>query len=164
MKLTTCLPFASSVPAALCLTMGLMLTSIGPHTLAAPAQTSRTSIQVLKTSGPHEISEAPHNNISFHFHVSGLTYGPNYGPKSGNKPGQGHIEMYIDRLPRDAYDRVDLVNLFNDGIRSLDSVSIGVDDAYIKILKGHHTLLIVLARNDDVLYKVKPVRFPLLIK
>lgn len=127
----------------------------------SPAR-SAMSIRILKRSGPHTISR-PHGLITFYFGVTGLRYGRNFGPTAKNRHGQGHIEMYMNAVPGDAHRKPDVRHIFNGAITSLRSVSIAPDAAWLKIHKGRHTLLAVLAQNDGVLYRVTPARFSLVV-
>ncbi len=128
------------------------------------ASSTTPRVQVLKKSGPHAISKYPHNYINLYFHVKGLKYGAKYGPGAKPKAGQGHIEIYMDSIPRDAYHKVDVRHAFNYHIQSLRQVTIEPNNPWINLYQGKHTLLIVLAKNNDVLYPIRPVKFSLNVK
>lgn len=87
-----------------------------------------------------------------------------------NIPGHGHYHFYVDCIPPDAYDRADLGGCWAGALTST-SAYFDLTRSQVKVSGGTHLLLVALAQNDHVLYKVPPAgvvftvnRAPLSIK
>jgi hypothetical protein len=146
--------------AALCLGVTASA-ALGPiTTLAGQPQLTPLRILVLPSSGPHTISSFPNDVVTFHLRIAGMVIDKHVGGKAVT--GHGHLQIYLDRIPRDAYTKRDLKNIVN--IVAAASYSIGFDAAWIKLHRGRHTLLLTLAGNNDILYRTTPARFSLTVK
>jgi hypothetical protein len=69
-------------------------------------------------------------------------------------PQHGHIQVYLDRIPADAYKVADLNGVLANLAAPL--FSMGFPPHTVKSMPGRHRLLVALAQNDFVLYQVKP--------
>lgn len=69
-----------------------------------------------------------------------------------NVAGHGHFQLYVDKIPADAYTKQDLQHTWLASLAST-SVSLNLPPMFIGG-PGKHTILVALAKNDGVLYKV----------
>jgi hypothetical protein len=93
--------------------------------------------------------------------TTGLTPSPNFVK---NAPGQGHVHIYIDCIPPDAYVKPDLASpcwefqfpKFLSGAPGGTMTMAGQfapKTARVRLSKGPHLLLVALANNNHVLYR-----------
>lgn len=125
-----------------------------------------TSFSVLPKSGPHQLT---HKNdlLNLYLKLKGIKLA-----RAGAKPkgGQGHIQIYLDKVPSDSYKTADMKNIAsvypapNQPKPFTSSYSIEFDSLWIQSHKGNHTLKIALAKNNDVLYRVPIVSFKIDVK
>jgi hypothetical protein len=66
--------------------------------------------------------------------------------------GHGHIQFYLDRIPSDAYTRVDLHHNWI-GLSATPIFTCNLAASPIKITRGHHRIIVALAKNNMVLYR-----------
>lgn len=132
----------------------------GPTLTPAPYVPGPMSVAVLPSTGPHRIT-GKQSLVTFHLKVQGLHLDPkNIGGKPVAK--HGHVQIYLDAIPADAYTKRDMTNIF--AVAAGVDFSIGVTSAWVKKHAGSHTLLIALAQNNDVLYRATPGRFRLSVR
>lgn len=145
------------------------LTSIMPlMALASQRHASRSGVRItmLKVSRPHEITEKK-PLIYLYLRIHGLKW---TATKKHPLPrGKGFVQIYLDKIPGDAYKKVDFKGRFAAAKPSPLGGSryelvIGPTAAWFKLHKGHHELKIGLARNNYVMYPVKAVGFALNVK
>lgn len=137
--------------------------ALTPH--AEAAANSRQSITVLPRSGPHQISSR-RGMISLYFKITGLKW---TARANRTTRGRGWVQMYLDKIPKDAYHVPD----FKGGVNynkpypmggSKYGVSIGFDIPWIRVHKGKHRLLIGLAHDNHVMYSATPASFGIKVK
>src|SRR5437868_15499064 len=81
-------------------TVGVQASSISPAPSRLPMR-----VTILPSSGPHTLTRK--RRVALHLSVKGLVLDArNIGKKA--KPGHGHIQVYFDRIPSDAYRIADL--------------------------------------------------------
>ena len=142
------------------------------HTAISVARSSRDtemSLRVLAKSGPHVIS-FKHELVTFYFTIRGMVVHAKYPSK--NIRGEGHVQMYLDKIPSKAYRVKDLANIVSysapqkvRGGKHEYAISIQFDNGWVKEYKGStHKLKIGLARNNMVMYRVQTATFKLEIK
>jgi hypothetical protein len=139
-------------------------TSIVSIDAAAQTRGAAAKSLVLESkSGPHSIS-LKSELVTFYFKIHGIKFSSKYPGK--NVKGHGHIQIYLDSVPSDAYSKRDLKHLVSRNVppkvgRYAYAVTIEFDDAWIKEFAGQHTLLIGLAKNNEVMYHAPVASFAL---
>jgi len=147
----------------------LVVGIISVGTLGASARVQSNAgmtLAVQSKSGPHSISSQK-DLVTFYFKITGLTMDTHYPGKSVT--GHGHVQIYLDKVPSDAYKKKDLHHLANADVpgktgKNTYAVSIEFDSAWIKEHKGQHVLRVGLAANSMVMYHVPIVSFNLDVK
>jgi hypothetical protein len=93
--------------------------------------------------------------------VKGIVLDPRHIGKA-NVRGHGHIQVYVDRIPSDAYVRR---NLKQHWLASLagKTLRITVPPALLGG-RGQHRLLVALAQNNSVLYRVPAASATITVK
>jgi hypothetical protein len=118
------------------------------------------AVHVLSSTGPRTVSR--HGAITFRVRVSGLKM----NPRQIGKPdvaGVGHLQYYLDRIPADAYRRIDLRRSFLAAVGTPTFI-FNLKYSPITISPGRHTILIALAQNRYVLYRGPVVRVTITVK
>jgi hypothetical protein len=143
--------------------LGLVVLLAVGQSLTAEAQavSQSPSMRVLPSSGPSAVS-LKSRFVTIHLAVSGIRWQVHFGLTRRSVKGQGHVQIYMDKLPARAYKKADLRNLFS--LAASSSFSIEFQRAWIKRHRGKHRLLIALAQNNDVLYPGKPASFGVRVK
>jgi hypothetical protein len=121
---------------------GLVFTVIRPH----------PSIRLLSPIGPLTIKR--NGEIPLALQVRGVQMN---AAAMGRKsvPGQGHIHLYVDCLPPDAYTAPDLGRCWAGAVASTAPI-FNLAKSAVKVTSGTHLLLIALAQNNHTLYRVPP--------
>lgn len=107
------------------------------------------SVTIVKVST--RTLTARHAAITFRLRAKGITLDAREMGRR-NVAGHGHFQIYVDAIPSDAYVRKDLKRHW--------LAALAAPDFTLKLIpamlggKGKHTILVALARNDDVLYRV----------
>lgn len=119
---------------------GLVFTVIRPH----------PSIRLLSPTGPVTVKR--NGQIPLALEVRGVDMNP---AAMGRKavPGQGHIHLYVDCLPPDAYTAPDLGRCWA-GAEATTAPIFNLAKSAVKVNSGTHLLLIALAQNNHTLYRV----------
>jgi hypothetical protein len=146
----------------------IVMVAFWPSALAlahGSAPRESPSLVILPKTGPHILSDSS-PVLTFFFHVRGIIMDRHVG--SSDKPRHGHVQMYLDHVPRDAHIRKDLHGVAAYAaaykLGSRYTVSIQFGSGWIKAHPGHHVLLVGLARNDFVMYPAKIQRFTVRIQ
>jgi hypothetical protein len=86
------------------------------------------------------------------------------GQKIGKRPldKQGHLQVYLDRIPRNAYRQPDTAATM--AIIATNEFSLGLAPAWMHSHRGSHKFLVALAKNDNVLYRLKAAAISVHIK
>ena len=106
-------------------------------------------IQILPSTGP--VTVALGHDITFHVKVIGIVLDARDMGKAP-APGKGHLQIYVDRIPTTAYTRKVMG-------RTLLAAAV-TSDFTVKLAKskirrpGHHLIIVALAKNNDVLYRL----------
>lgn len=122
------------------------------------AASSHMAIHLRPSSGPHAISLG--KTVTLHLTVSGIHLEVQHIGKRASDH-QGHIQLYLDRIPRRAYTRPSLQHWL---------ASVGATTVSLRLSKGivgtigTHHILAALARNDNVLYRVPPAIFTVWVR
>lgn len=66
-------------------------------------------------------------------------------------PGEGHVQYYLDHVPKDAWTRRDVHHTFLAAAGTPVAI-MRFSHMAIKVSPGRHKILAALARNDDILY------------
>jgi hypothetical protein len=115
---------------------------------AAPAP----SIQIV--SPTRAVTVPVNGKIPITVRVTGVKMDPkDMGRK--NIPGAGHYHFYIDCIPPDAYQKADLSGCWAAATTATSTV-FDLARSQVRVTQGTHVLLVALAQNDHVLYKVPP--------
>jgi hypothetical protein len=108
------------------------------------------------------VSASPHvvireGIVTFRVTVAGLKLDIRHMGKKA-VAGHGHLQYYLDRVPSDAYSRVDRKSPFLAAVAT-PLFSFNLRASPVKISRGTHRIIVALARNNDVLYRVptKPI-------
>lgn len=132
--------------------------SASPTAVPVPTATSppfvpgALGVTVLPSTGPRELTrKAP--VITVHLRVRGLHLDTRH---IGGTPeaDHGHVQVYLDRVPPDAHRQVDLKGVVAN-LASPD-FSLSLPPAMVGRERGRHRLFVALARNDYILYPVRP--------
>src|SRR5205823_2286812 len=90
-------------------------------------------------------------HIAFYLKVTGITLDVMHIGKAPIR-GQGHLQFYLDRIPSDAYTRVDLQHNWI-GFSATRIFTFNLAASPVKISRGRHRIIVALARNNMVLYR-----------
>jgi hypothetical protein len=123
-----------------------------PPPTPPPFVPGKLSVSVLRSTGPRVLSvKVP--VMTIHLAVRGLHLDARHmGGKS--VAGHGHIQVYIDRIPTNAYKTMDLKGVVANVATPLFSV--GFTPKMLKSEAGKHRLMVTLAKNNYVLYHTPP--------
>ena len=118
------------------------------HAASAPS-TPRMSVTIVSVT-PTTVT-AKHATVTFHLRVKGLVLDATHIGKA-NVRGRGHIQLYVDRIPTDAYARKDLKQHW---LASLAATTIALNLSPTLVGgMGKHRIIVALAQNNGVLYRV----------
>jgi hypothetical protein len=70
-----------------------------------------------------------------------------------NVSGRGHLQYYLDAIPKDAHTRVDRSHGFIAAVGT-STFSFNLKASRIQVTAGKHHLIAALARNNGTLYRV----------
>lgn len=127
-----------------------VLYRVPPAATVFTVLTPHISIQLLSPTAP--VTVGPKGRIPIRVKVTGVTLDPKALGRA-NVPGEGHYHFYVDCIPADAYSKPDLGGCWA-GATASPSTVFDLTKSQVKIGRGTHLLLIALAQNDHVLYKV----------
>jgi hypothetical protein len=94
-------------------------------------------------------------------HVRGIVLDPRHIGKA-NVPGRGHVQVYVDRIPADAYVRRDAKHWLGAPLAGT-TLRITVPPTLIGA-RGTHRLLVALAQNNSVLYRAPAASATITVK
>jgi hypothetical protein len=110
------------------------------------------SVRILSPTGPVRVSDG--GQIHLKLKITGLTLNPSAMGRK-NVPGQGHYHFYVDCIPANAYRSPDLAGCWK-GASADPNATFDLSKSPTRVSPGTHVLLIALARNDHILYRVAP--------
>jgi hypothetical protein len=119
---------------------------------AATQSASTMSLAVLSVK-PTTVT-AKHAGVVFRLRVRGMTLDARHMGKA-NKAGQGHIQLYVDKVPKDAYTKKDLRHNWLASLAA-PTFSLKLTPAILGGA-GKHRIIIALAQNNYVLYRAPAV-------
>lgn len=114
---------------------------------------------MLSSTGPRSIKM--NGTVRFHLHIVGMKLDQRIGSKP--KLDQGHIQVYSNRIPRDAYIRKDLSKSWI-ASRATSTFKLKFSKQLLHGRKGTYKILLALAKNNDMLYYVKAATFKLKVR
>lgn len=135
--------------------LAFALSGLLPVTGASATGTGAMSVSVLKSTRPSHIKLG--GRVNFHVKVTGILL----TIAKKNKPGQGHIQVYLNKIPKDAHRKFDRRHWL--GSLADTKFSFGFPKGIVPG-KGIYKILIALAKNNSVLYHVTPAIFKLTVK
>ena len=156
-------PLATLVGAAIILAAAILFlvtgravsTSIRPAlapTRPTPAP-SRSAMSVTIESVKPTTVTRKNTSVTFHLAVKGIVLDTAHMGKA-NVRGHGHIQLYVDRIPGDAYTRSDLKHW----LASLPETTFALNLPPTLVGgPGKHRIIVALAQNDGVLYRAPVV-------
>jgi hypothetical protein len=150
MKPPTTLVGASAILAAaiLFLVTGCAASTATKRATPRPS-TSRPAMSVRILSVKPATVTKKKATVTFHLRVKGLVFDTAHMGKA-NVRGHGHLQLYVDRIPGDAYARNDLKYW----LASLAETTIALNLPPTLVGgPGKHRIIVALAQNDDVLYR-----------
>lgn len=124
----------------------------------ADAATHPRAIHVRPSSGPHVLRVG--GTVTLHLTVSGIHLDAQHIGKR-SRDDQGHIQLYLDRIPGSAYTKPSLQHWL---------ASVGATTVSLRLTRGivgttgSHQIIAALARNDNVLYRVQPATLKVLVR
>jgi hypothetical protein len=149
----------STIGAALVL--AVMLSPLGARASARSEASHRLSmsVKILSSSGPVTIGRK--KLVTLHLHVQGLMLDAKH---IGKNPvvGRGHIQVYLDRVPSDAFKTPDLRGMV--AISAGEFFSVDLSRSPARNHPGKHRLIVTLARNNYVLYRTKTPAFSITVR
>jgi hypothetical protein len=110
---------------------------------------SMLGVKILPSTGPRAMARNGH--INFSLKVTGITLDVMHMGKAPIE-GRGHIQFYLDRIPSDAYTRVDLQHNWI-GFSATPIFTFNLAASPVRISPGHHRSIVALAKNNMVLYR-----------
>jgi hypothetical protein len=140
--------------------LALLVPGLGP----APAWAAATPAPAMRisrvTAQPTTVSLK--GSILFTVTVQGLTLDRlHMGARA--VPGRGHLQYYLDRIPATAY------RSFRDRSTFLGAIGTSqflfrLKQSAVRITRGHHIVLIALARNNYLLYRTPVARVSITVR
>jgi hypothetical protein len=137
----------SLVTVALC-AAALMAASLFPRDVSA-SRAAVSGIQITRLTATPRVVGLSHL-ITFTVAVRGIRL--SYGDM-GKPPvvGEGHLQYYLDRIPRDAWVRPDVHRTFLAAVGTPITV-FRFSHTAVRVDPGKHVILVALAKNNYVLY------------
>ena len=119
------------------------------HAASAPPKPAMSVTIVSVTPSPTTVT-AKHATVTLHLRVNGIVLDAAPMGKA-NVRGHGHIQLYVDKIPSDAYVRKDLTQHW---LASLSATTIALNLSPSLVGgPGKHRIIVALAQNNYVLYK-----------
>jgi hypothetical protein len=142
----------TSIAAAAIFLGGLMATS----GLASAA--SSMSVKLLPSSGPTTL--ALNKVLTLRLKATGITLDASHIGKAP-KNGVGHFQIYLDKIPKDAYAKK---SLKSNWLAAVAAPVVPLKMAKGMVKPGKHKIIVALAKNNYVLYHVPTVSLTITIK
>jgi hypothetical protein len=139
----------------------LPATTFGPVTVHAASAPSTPKMSVTIVSVKPTTVTGKNTTVTFHLRVKGIVLDAMHIGKA-NVRGHGHIQVYVDSIPKDAYVRK---NLKQHWLASLAATTIALNLSPMLVGgRGKHRIIVALAQNNSVLYRVPPARVTITVK
>jgi hypothetical protein len=130
---------------------------IGSYAAAQPSPSM--SVSILSSTGPRTITKP--QNVTFHLKVSGMTLDSRHMGKA-NVSGHGHLQVYANRIPADAYSKKDLKHNWLASLAD-PTFTLKLSSAVLGG-KGKHKIIVALAKNNSVLYHAPTASFTITVR
>ena len=137
----------------------LAATGLAPLPGHAASARQTMSINILSVK-PTTITKKQ-ATVVFRLGVRGLALDAVHMGK-GDVAGRGHIQLYVDSIPADAYSRKDLQHHWLASLATT-TVSLNLSPAIVGGA-GKHRIIAALARNSGVLYRVPTASVTITVK
>lgn len=132
---------------------------VASHAASQHSSSRAMSVAILPATGPRTINKA--HTVTFHVKVTGITLDARDMGKAA-KAGTGHLQVYVDRIPGDAYSKKDLKHNW---LAALASPTFALKlSAPVLGGRGTHKIIVALAKNNYVLYRVPVASFTVTVK
>jgi hypothetical protein len=128
------------------------------HAASAPS-TPKMSVTIVSVK-PTTVT-GKNATVTFHLRVKGIVLDAMYIGKA-NVRGHGHIQLYVDSIPKDAYVRKDLKQHWLASLAAT-TLSLNLSPALVGG-RGKHRIIVALAQNNSVLYHVPPASTTITVK
>jgi hypothetical protein len=137
------------------------LSPIGVHAAATLPAASHAQVRVTILSSSGSSALAKKTLVALHLRIQGLILDANH---IGKKPisGHGHVQVYLDRVPSDAYKTPDLRGMV--AITAGELFSVDLTKSPAKSHPGKHKLIVALAKNNYVLYRIPTATLSITVK
>jgi hypothetical protein len=118
------------------------------------------TVSILSPHSPLTI--AINKSLTLKLKVTGITLSAAHiGKKASGK--EGHIQVYLDAIPKDAYKKADLKQHWLASVAAT-SFPMKLTSGVLGGKKGSHKLLVALAKNNNILYVGKVATLKLNVK
>jgi hypothetical protein len=140
---------------------GAAILAVLPSIVVHAAVPGATALSVKIISLKPTTVTAKHSVVTFRLRVQGMTLDAKHIDRK-NIVGHGHVQLYVDKIPSDAYRNKDLkhhwlASLAASGFQlNLSPVVLGGT--------GKHIIFVTLAQNDDVLYRIPTASSSITVK
>ena len=126
---------------------------------AAPAQSKPVMSVAVVSVNPTTVTKK-NAAVTFRLRVKGIVLDAVHMGKA-NVAGHGHIQLYVDKVPTDAYARKDLQHW----LASLATTTLTLNLAPAIVGgAGKHKIIAALAQNNGVLYRVPTASVTITVK
>jgi hypothetical protein len=127
---------------------------------AAQAQAAaKPSVKILPSSGPKTVGKS--TVVTFKTKVTGITLDARHIGKPP-QAGHGHLQVYVDGIPSDAWTKNDLQHHWLASVAS-PTFTLRLSPAILGG-NGKHHIIIALASNNNVLLKAPTASITLTVK
>jgi hypothetical protein len=138
----------------------LAATGLSPFTGHAAFAQSKPAISVTVVSVNPTTVTAKHAAVTFHLSVKGMVLDGLHMGKV-NVSGHGHIQLYVDKVPSDAYARKDLQHWL--ASLATTTLTLNLSPAIVGGT-GKHKIIVALAQNNGVLYSAPTASITITVK
>ena len=146
---------SSPLPARTRILAATVLFPITGHAAPAPPKSAASKpamgVTIVSVTPTTVIRKNRFVTFRLQLHVKGLVLDPRHIGKA-NVRGHGHVQVYVDRIPADAYVRRDPKHWLGAPLAGT-TLRITVPPTLIGA-RGRHRLIVALAQNNSVLYRV----------
>jgi hypothetical protein len=149
----------TSVAASTILAATILFPVIG-HAAPTPPKPSM-GVTIVSVTPRTVIRKNRSVTFRLQLHVKGIVLDPRHIGKA-NVRGRGHVQVYVDRIPADAYVRRDAKRWLGAPLAGT-TLRITVPPTLIGA-RGTHRLLVALAQNNSVLYRAPAASTTITVK
>jgi hypothetical protein len=146
---------------AACLFMGAAVTSRDAGASPKPPGTPQLPMTIKVLSVKPQTATKRSQVITVKVRYTGIVMDP-LGVGGPLVPGHGHMQLYLGHIPSLAYQTTAPKAVVK--VATTPTFYFVFSPYWWKAAHGRHTFLIALAKNNNVLYRVKPASFTLTVK